>query len=207
MDNLDIDVLKGYLATWKQGGKQVTSISARGIEHIADEMGISVTEQSMKECSDGKGYYFTAKAENMVGRTFVASVWQPKTCQRNGREAFDPDAVAKGSTRVNRNAIRGLLPIDLLTARIQQAVKQGQPKGQQPYQSPIQIAQEKCRQAIRDNREKLSELGIDGNEAYRIAQERQGDVRDWGANEWEAFAEQLETQGAWFDTSKDEPPF
>lgn len=120
-------MLQSYLTSWLQGGSQIVTFSAKGIFHIADELGISVTESDVKETSDGSGYNFTAKAENLhTGRTFVAHVYQSATMKRGGKEVPDADAISKGSTRVARNAISGLIPVELLKSRVQDAVRAGE---------------------------------------------------------------------------------
>ena len=199
-DELDHEVLSNYLMTWKQGGKDITTLSARGIEHIAAMFGISIVDQSMVETSDGNGYHFTAKAEDPAGRSNVASLWQTKN-DRKGK--FDPDALAKGSTRVNRNAIRGLIPLEMITARIQTAVQSHGKK-----MSELQVIQEECRQAIRDNQEGLSKLGFTSQTAFDKAGQQLGDVADWSIDDWKLFLRHLTNlSNSWYRDDYEDKPF
>ena len=109
--DLELSVLQSYLTQWQQGGSTVTTFSARGICHIAEELNLSIVDSTFRETSDGKGYTFSATAENLnTGRKFIAHVFQPNTMRRGGKEVPDADALAKGATRVNRNALQGLIP-------------------------------------------------------------------------------------------------
>lgn len=69
--DLELSVLQSYLTQWQQGGSTVTTFSARGIFHIAEELNLSIVDSTFRETSDGKGYTFSATAENLnTGRKF-----------------------------------------------------------------------------------------------------------------------------------------
>ena len=181
-------MLQSYLTSWLQGGSQIVTFSAKGIFHIADELGISVTESDVKETSDGSGYYFTAKAENLhTGRTFVAHVYQSATMKRGGKEVPDADAISKGSTRVARNAISGLIPVELLKTRVQDAVRAGEMQ-----KSALIQAQQDARKQLAAARKALAdEFSLTPSEAFEKAQELQGDATEWDATAWGAFSDAL----------------
>ena len=192
--DLDLAVLSSYLTSWQQGGSTVTTFSARGIFHIADELGISVVENDFKETSNGKGFYFTAKAEHLAtGRTFIAHVYQPATMKRSGKEVPDNDSISKGSTRVARNAISGLIPVELLKSRVQEAVKQGEIE-----KSALLSVQQAARQTLREQRQSLSDqFGLNPTGVFERAQDVIGAPSEtWALDEWESFVKALQTLDA-----------
>lgn len=193
---LDSDVLKEFLTSWKQGGQTVTTFTAKGIQYIAQELGISIVSSEFKECSDGNGFYFTAESKNInTGQTYVAHLYQPKHMKRGGKEVFDPDAVAKGSTRVNRNALTGLIPTQILKHRVQNAIRKGEVE-----ESEVLVAQKAARQAMETNRHALKEqFDITPTEAFEMAQERLGSVEDWDSDDWRGFERAVKERDAnWF---------
>ena len=184
-------MLQSYLTSWLQGGSQIVTFSAKGIFHIADELGISVTESDVKETSDGSRYHFTAKAENLhTGRTFVAHVYQSATMKRGGKDMPDLDCISKGSTRVARNAISGLIPVELLKTRVQEAVKQGEIE-----KSELLSVQQEARQTLREQRKALEEqFELSPTDVFERAQEVIGAPSEsWHLDEWSAFVKALQT--------------
>lgn len=186
--DLELGVLQSYLTSWQQGGSTVTTFSARGIFHIADELNLSIVESTFRETSDGGGFYFTATAENLnTGRRFIAHVYQSAMMRRSGKEVPDGDAIAKGSTRVARNALQGLIPVELLRERVQSAVRAGELE-----KSELIAAQQAARAKLSERRKALEEqFGLSPSDTFERAQAHQGPSELWTAHEWKAFAHAL----------------
>ena len=90
------------------------------------------------------------------------------------------------------------MPVELLKARVQEAVRRGDAK-----ESALKLAQDNARQTLRRAQGKLRERGYTVTEAYDIAQTQQGDPGEWGVSEWEALASKVEAlDEEWFP----EPP-
>ena len=192
---LDNDVLKEYISTWRQGSGEVQTFSATGLQHIAQSLGISIVENTFKECTNG-GFYFTAKAENLhTGQTYIAHVWQSDKMRRSGKEVFDPDSIAKGSTRVTRNAIAGLVPVEFLKRRVLAAIQKGEIE-----KSALHAAQQRARDAMRETRENLmSTFGHSPSEAFELAQVHLGPAEDWDTQDYNDFTEALHNMKTeWF---------
>ena len=187
--DLEVDVLKSYLTSWTQGGGNVTTFTARGIFFMAQQLGISIVENSYVETSDGKAFYLSATAENTHTRLrYTANIRQSQMMRRGGKEVFDPDALAKGTTRVNRNALAGLLPVDLLKSRVQAAIKQGDIE-----KSALQQAQSKARNTLLMRKEELEkEFGLNPAQVFERAQLFLGSAEDWDAEAWEVFGKSVD---------------
>lgn len=41
-EEIDVEVLRSYLTSWKQGGQQVTQFTARGVQHLAQMLNLSI---------------------------------------------------------------------------------------------------------------------------------------------------------------------
>lgn len=192
-DDLSLSVLKDFLHSWKQGKSEVQTFSAAGIRYMAIELGISIVENTFKETSNEEGYYFSARARNLhTGQEYVAHVFQSKTL-RNGK--FDADAVSKGSTRVSRNALAGLLPLQVLKYRVLEAIKQ-----KKIDESKLAIVQQQARDTLKSHREAIAlEFGITLGEAFERAQDRMGLSDDWEISHWEEFVVAIqELNPDWF---------
>lgn len=195
-NDLDTGVLKEFLTSWKQGGGTVTTFTANGIQYIAQELGISIVSSDFKETSNG-GYYFTAEAKNLhTGQSYVTHIYQPSTMKRGGKEVFDPDAIAKGSTRVARNAMSALIPVQVLKHRVQAAIRAGEVSV-----SEIMTAQKEARSAMETRRADLkTTFGVTPGDAFEIAQARLGSADEWAAEDWQAFTKAVqELDGDWFE--------
>lgn len=108
--------------------------------------------------------------------------------KRGGRETEDGDALAKLMTRVQRNALTQLMPIEALKSRVMHAVSSGQVE-----ESPLITAQSKARRALGKHRESLMvNFSLTPSGAFDIAQEKLGDSEDWDVSAWTAFAEAIE---------------
>lgn len=102
----------GYVVEVPFAGKKQTIITVDGIRHIAQCMGISITECDIREDENGDWFYAEAKAEDPhTGSTWHGKVRQ-STKYKNGRE--DPHAYEKAVTRAQRNAMKGLIPYQRL---------------------------------------------------------------------------------------------
>ena len=206
-EELDTEVLRSYLTSWRQGGAEIVSFSARGIEHFSQLLGLSIVETKFEESSDGQSFYITAVSENLqTGQRATGAISQPKVIKRGGRETVDNDALSKGFTRAQRNAHQKLLPIEMLKTRVMQAVKQG--SVQQP---PLVTAQTACRGALRRVTPDLKRLyGIMPSEAFDIAQAKMGPSEEWSETEWKQFADRLNAPESaesklWFSSDDDDP--
>ena len=98
--------------------------SAYGLEHIAAELGYSITEQTILSETDTH-CFMQAKGECVrTGRTSVATCRQPKLEKRHGKMVADENFIEKLSRRVNRNVLRQLIPSQTL-----QKTRRGSGKG------------------------------------------------------------------------------
>ena len=41
-EEIDVEILRSYLTSWKQGGQQVTQFTARGVQHLAQMLNLSI---------------------------------------------------------------------------------------------------------------------------------------------------------------------
>ena len=102
----------GYVVEVPFGGKKQTIITVDGIRHIAQCMGISITECEIRESEDGNWFYADAQAvDPHTGTTWHGKVRQ-STKYKNGKD--DPHAYEKAVTRAQRNAMKGLIPYQRL---------------------------------------------------------------------------------------------
>lgn len=166
-----------------KGQYQVTDIDAKGIKTIALRCGISVTKVTYKETSDGKGYYFTAKAENLITKQKgVDHCFQSKEMKyRDGRTEFDENALAKGATRVVRRVRRQLIPEEIVDQAIEYAmIGKNTPDAVGTAKIEAQEARDRAKLA-------LKEMGINAKVCYDDAQEQMGPAENWGAAEWYAL--------------------
>ena len=179
-DELDPELLKPYLTSWKQGGADIVSFSARGIEHLSQLLGLSIVETNFEETKDGKGFYITAVSENLqTGQRATSVVEQSKA---NRRGSVDPDALSKGFTRAQRNAHSKLLPIEMLKRRVLEAVKEGSAP------PPLVQAQTECRTQLRKVSQGLKEVyDLSPAEAFEFAQTNLGSSEEWSEDEWKQF--------------------
>ena len=169
-----------------KGNYIVTDIDAKGIKTIALRCGISVTSSKYKETSDGNGYYFTAKAKNLVtGQTAVDHCFQLKTLAFNKghlkKGDFDEDALAKGATRVVRRVRRQLIPEEIIDQAIEYAMI-GKTTG-----DAVGTAKKDAEEARNRVKLKLREMGINARICYDDAQAQMGPAENWGAAEWYAL--------------------
>ena len=190
VENVKAETFAEYLVPITFGGQVKTDLSAYGIEHLAAELGISIVDQSFTE---NDTHYFmksTAQCEH-TGRKSVATVSQPKQTTAHGQVKDDANALEKASRRGNRNALRQMIPVQLLKKLIERAIREGKAK-----QSAISEAQARCTEAYEANAEAL---GMSKREVFAIAQQSFGDSDTWTVDDWETLAEAM-NQPDKFDT-------
>ena len=194
-EEISVDILRNYLSTWSHGGQTITQFTARGVQHLAQLLNLSIVETDFSETSDGKGYYGTAIAENLsTGQRAHAAVFQSKTMKRRGADVEDSDALSKLLTRVQRNALSQLMPIDALKHRVMDAIQKGDVE-----KSELQQAQQAARKMLALRRKDLADMfGLSPTDAFEKAQERQGNATDWDATAWKAFRDATDTLDAEF---------
>ena len=102
--------------------------SAYGLEHIAAELGYSITEQNILSETDTHCLMQAKGACVRTGRTSVATCRQPKQVKKNGKLVADENYIEKLSRRVNRNVLRQLIPVKLYKRLVEEAIKAGKAK-------------------------------------------------------------------------------
>ena len=190
-----IAMLSQYITSWQQSGATITTMSANGVLHAGQMLGLSITQLEFEESADGKGYIFTAEAVNLTtGQQFKTYLFQSKFRSRN-KPDVDPDALAKGSKKVARNAFRGLIPVEYYLVKCQEFIAEGRAR-----ESQLQKAQTVARSALKMMRESLMEqFGLEPANVYEIAQERFGEPADWSLAEWGEFTAAIQKlDPTWF---------
>lgn len=184
---LHIDITPARLAArvyqFGKGDYQVTDLDAKGIKTIALRLGISVPKSKFKETSDGKGYYFTAKAVNLVTeQEGTDHCFQSKNHLHGKRKGqFDEDALAKGATRVVRRARRQLIPEEIIDQAIEWAmIGENTPDA-------VGTAKKAASTARDIAKNKMKAMGINATLCYEDAQQQMGPAENWGASEWYAL--------------------
>lgn len=115
-ENLIVEKMRGglveerYAYSFSSRGDTVVGLSAEGIQRIAQSYGnIDVEMVEFKENEDE--YIFIAKAtDKATGLSMMGAAQQRK--EEKGK--YDRFAVAKVTTKAQRNALRGILPVPLL---------------------------------------------------------------------------------------------
>lgn len=114
--------LDTYTYTFKQGNRSITDVSADGVNKLAVAAGISIDEVEIVDETDE---YVTVKATavNADGTTHCGLVREPKAV--NGR--INPYAIQTATTKAQRNAKKGLLPMseikDIITRHGREVVR------------------------------------------------------------------------------------
>ena len=203
-DPVHIDIAPHRLAarvySFGKGDYAVTDIDAKGVKTIALRLGISVTKSTFKETSNGKGYYFTAKAINLVTKQKATDhCFQSNTVlYGKNKGKFDEDALAKGATRVVRRARRQLIPEEI----IDQAVEYSLIGKNTP--DALGTAKKEAETARNSVNLKLKQMGITAKQCYDDAQDQMGTAENWGAAEWYALRDKYLDPEVEFDHLKRE---
>ena len=187
LGDIDITDFSEYLYEFSQGGKTVVDLNAHGVRHLAMMLHISIESTDVQETSDGKGWVVKAKAKNVrFGTCYESAVFQSKFygAKRGDAEPRpDHQSLEKAMTRAQRNAIRGLIPTDMIKRLIQKAVAEGQAK-----QSAIIQAKDKCRTEMKRQKESLESHGISIAAVYEYTVQVKGDPETWAAEDWNELA-------------------
>ncbi len=153
--------------------------SAYGLEHIAAELGYSITEQTILSETDTH-CLMQAKGQCVrTGRTSVATCRQPKQEKRHGKLVPDENYIEKLSRRVNRNVLRQLIPVKLYKRLVEEAVKAGKAK-----ENEIVGIRNECTAAYIEN---ASKLGMSKKQCFAIAVTTFGSCDFWNVSEWKTL--------------------
>ena len=157
--------------------------SAYGLEHIAAELGYSITEQTILSETDTH-CFMQAKGECVrTGRTSVATCRQPKQEKRHGKLVADENYIEKLSRRVNRNVLRQLIPVKLYKRLVEDAVKAGKAK-----ENEIVGIRNDCTAAYIENSDTL---GMSKKQCFAIAVATFGSCDFWNVSEWKTLRDAL----------------
>ena len=157
--------------------------SAYGLEHIAAELGYSITEQTILSETDTH-CFMQAKGECVrTGRTSVATCRQPKLEKKHGKMVTDENFIEKLSRRVNRNVLRQLIPVKLYKRLVEDAISAGKAK-----QNEIVEIRNDCTAAYIEN---ASNLGMSKKQCFAIAVATFGESDFWNTSEWGALRDAL----------------
>ena len=168
------------------GDYVITDLDAKGVKTIALRFGISVTKSTFVETSNGEGYYFTAKAKNLLtGQKATDHCFQPKLMRYAKGNLkvgdFDDDALAKGATRVVRRVRRQLIPEEIIDQAIEYSMIGKNTK------DAVANAKQEAEQARDRNKLSIKDMGISAKICYEDAQHQMGPAENWGAAEWYAL--------------------
>ena len=157
--------------------------SAYGLEHIAAELGYSITEQTILSETDTH-CFMQAKGKCVrTGRTSVATCRQPKQEKRHGKTVPDENYIEKLSRRVNRNVLRQLIPVKLYKRLVEEAIKAGKAK-----ENEIVGIRNDCTAAYIENANKL---GMSKKQCFAIAVSAFGESDFWNVSEWKTLRDAL----------------
>ena len=201
-DPKHIDITPHRLASriysFGKGDYAVTDMDAKGIKTISLRIGISVTKSTFVETSNGEGYYFTAKAINLVTKQKATDHCFQVNKVKYGNKAgeFDEDALAKGATRVVRRVRRQLIPEEIIDQAVEYSILG------KTTPDAVATAKGEAEQARDRVRLKLKEMGITAKECYEDAQNQLGPAENWGAAEWYAIRDKYLDPEVEFDHLK-----
>ena len=158
--------------------------SAYGLEHIAAELGYSITEQTI--LSETETHCFMQSKGQCVRtrRTSVATCRQPKQIKKHGKLVEDPNYIEKLSRRVNRNVLRQLIPVKLYKRLVEDAIKAGKAK-----ENEIISIRNACSATYIEN---ASTLGMTKIQCFAIAVATLGESDFWDVSEWETLRDALQ---------------
>ena len=115
----------GYLEEVPFGGKKQYVLSADGIRHVAQMMGISIINCSIEE-RDGFFYAEAVAHDPHTGARALGKVRQSLVYGKQGRP--DPHAYEKANTRAQRNALRSLIPYKRIVTACVEYLRQANAK-------------------------------------------------------------------------------
>ena len=157
--------------------------SAYGLEHIAAELGYSITEQNILSETDTHCLMQAKGTCVRTGRTSVATCRQPKLEKRHGKAVPDENYIEKLSRRVNRNVLRQLIPVKLYKRLVEEAIKAGKAK-----ENEIVGIRNDCTAAYIEN---ANALGMSKKQCFAIAVSVFGESDFWNVSEWEILRDAL----------------
>ena len=157
--------------------------SAYGLEHIAAELGYSITEQNILSETDTHCLMQAKGACVCTGRTSVATCRQPKQEKKHEKVVADENYIEKLSRRVNRNVLRQLIPVKLYKHLVEEAIKAGKAK-----ENEIVGIRNDCTAAYIEN---ASKLGMSKKQCFAIAVSVFGESDFWNVSEWETLRDAL----------------
>ena len=189
VENIKLETIKDYVRPYQLDGGLMRKFTAKGVQHLALMLGVSITKSEYKETSDGRGLYFSATAETKTGQSYIAHVFQPY--KKKNKQVNNP--VETGSTRAARNAMLGLIPTDHLLRKIEAAIEAGTLE-----RSVIEQAMNTARVKLREQKEWLASKNYSMEQAFQKIQEIIGDAEAWEEREWNLFTEILE-QRTWLN--------
>ena len=160
--------------------------SAYGIEHIAAQLGYSITEQEILNETDTHAF-MKAKAECVqTRRSTVATASQPKMTKKHGKMVLDENYIEKLSRRVNRNALRQLIPVKLLQKMIETAIQAGEVK-----ENEIVAIKNACSAAFIEHQGVFRSQGLDKRKCFAIAVATLGESSEWTTDDWKILKNAL----------------
>ena len=188
MDMIDGLSPKAFYDEIPSKGGKTPMINYKGISLLAGLTKCHITSIEETEESDGKWLVLKATAENPEGHKGFAWISRPK---HDRREEDDEDYREKAYTHVKRNALRDLVPWQVFLEMLLK--KSAQPQVQNPMPDPqpseLEVAKEKARQAIRENREMLTDVyDVTTDDIIEKCEDR-WDLShiQWLENHWEQF--------------------
>ena len=102
----------GYVAEHTISGTRTIMFTAEGVRHIAMARGVSIESCDVRIADDGESVYGEAWAVRPASASKAFASVKVPTKYKNGKP--DPHAWEKCTTKVQRNALKQLLPIGRL---------------------------------------------------------------------------------------------
>ena len=210
----DIEIKAKQLITqWKHSGQDITQISAEGLFVLAEYFQISIIEVIIKKSDDEKSYLAEAIAQNLLTkRTMRGHVEVPRFFS-SGK--MNPNAYEVASTKVQRNALRKMIPHSLITESIQDNKQtessHNSSNGNRKDIQNVSSEKETLNSIKNSARAKFSDLvvkrilsdkNISPTEIFSLAEEKAGNSSDWSIAVWTRFKESLDPskiQSTWID--------
>ena len=173
-----IETLASHCYEFGTGRNKVRGLDAAGVRFIAGCMGLSIESMEIEETPTdliGK-----AKAVTKDGRSYFGYTTQPK---KNPNGQPNKHAYAACATKAQRNALLGLIPANLMD----EAIAASQTSDKSMLDNPLAKVKTEARNAIRNARKRLDEVGITPEQIYAEAQNEYGPVDDWDLGRWTDF--------------------
>ncbi|GIX07943.1 MAG: hypothetical protein KatS3mg115_2346 [Candidatus Poribacteria bacterium] len=191
--------IEDYVYTFRQGGRVVEGLTLAGINEAANRLGGIQVEEIRYEETETSWIAIVKATDTYTGSSRYGAYEQPKKV--NGRE--DPYAFTKAIHKAQRNAIKQLLPANVVREVIDFYLHRGrrpssapaasEPEPAEPKQDKITNHQKAAFSAATKLRERLERRGIGQEDFWNYVRRRfnvqsRNDMRE---DQWAQLAAEL----------------